>query len=480
MRQSRHKPLLMPQSFNEMENGYIPLNNSSVKSSALLIATLSAFLTPFMGSSINIALPAISAEFQMDAVLMSWVPTSFLMAAAIFLVPLGRMADIFGRKKIFTCGIWIFSLSSLFIAVAPSAAILISLRVVQGLGSAMIFGTGMAILTSVFPIEERGRVLGISVAATYLGLSLGPVLGGFLTDQFGWRSIFLVHVPLGLFLICIISLKLKIEWAEARGEKFDMIGALLYGATLASLMYGLSLLPSLPGKSFTAAGAVGAVLFVQWERKTASPLMDMNLFIHNVPFAFSNLAALIHYSATFAVTFLMSLYLQYIKGFSPQLAGLILVSQPIVMALFSPLAGRLSDRIEPRIVASIGMTFTLGGLISFTFLGAETNIVVLIAGLMLLGFGFALFASPNTNAVMTSIEKKFYSVGSATLGTMRLVGQMFSMGIVMVIIAVCMGGIRITPEQHPLFLQSMKTAYSIFAFLCCIGIIASLARGKVR
>jgi len=456
------------------------VNNSSIKSYALLIATLSAFLTPFMGSSINIALPAMDAEFKMGAVLMSWVPTSFLMAAAMFLVPLGRMADIFGRKKIFAYGILIFTLSSLFIAAAPSAGVLISLRIVQGLGSAMIFGTGMAILTSVFPIAERGRVLGISVAATYLGLSLGPVLGGFLTDQFGWRSIFLVHVPLGLFLIYLTSRRLKLEWAEARGEKFDFLGAFLYGATLASLMYGFSLLPSLSGKGFAAAGVAGAVLFVHWERKTASPLMDINLFIHNMPFAFSNLAALIHYSATFAVTFLMSLYLQYIKGFSPQFAGLVLIAQPVVMALFSPLAGRLSDKIEPRIVASIGMAFTLAGLFSFTFIGAETNIAVLVAGLMLLGFGFALFASPNSNAVMTSIEKRFYSVGSATLGTMRLVGQMFSMGIVMVIIAISMGSMRITPEQHPLFLQSMKTAYSIFAFLCCIGIVASLARGKVR
>ncbi len=456
------------------------MNNPSIKSHALLIATLSAFLTPFMGSSINIALPAMDAEFKMGAVLMSWVPTSFLMAAAMFLVPLGRMADIFGRKKIFAYGIWIFTLSSLFIAAAPSAGVLISLRIVQGLGSAMIFGTGMAILTSVFPIAERGRVLGISVAATYLGLSLGPVLGGFLTDQFGWRSIFLVHVPLGFFLIYFISRKLKVEWAEARGEKFDVLGAFLYGATLVSLMYGFSLLPSLTGKGFTAAGVAGAVLFVYWERKTASPLMDINLFIHNMPFAFSNLAALIHYSATFAVTFLMSLYLQYIKGFSPHFAGLVLIAQPVVMALFSPLAGRLSDKIEPRIVASIGMAFTLAGLFSFTFIGAETNIAVLVAGLMLLGFGFALFASPNSNAVMTSIEKRFYSVGSATLGTMRLVGQMFSMGIVMVIIAISMGSMRITPEQHPLFLQSMKTAYSIFAFLCCIGIVASLTRGKVR
>ena len=194
------------------------MSDSTIKRSALLIATFSSFLTPFMVSSINIALPAIGSEFQMSAVLMSWVPTSYILAAAMFLVPFGRLADIHGRKRVFAYGMWIFTLSSLALAFSPSAAVLITLRVLQGFGSAMIFGTGMAILTSVFPAAERGRVLGINVAAVYLGLSLGPVFGGFLTHQFGWRSIFLVNVPLGLFVIYLVVAKLNREWAEAQGE----------------------------------------------------------------------------------------------------------------------------------------------------------------------------------------------------------------------------------------------------------------------
>ena len=230
----------------------------------------------------------------------------------------------------------------------------------------------------------------------------------------------------------------------------------------------------------TLAGIAGAVLFVKWEMRTTSPLLNMSLFFHNAAFAFSNLAALINYSATFAVTFLMSLYLQYLKGLTPQHAGMILVSQPLVMALFSPVAGRLSDKIEPRIVASIGMGFTAAGLFLFTFLEGDTHIAFIVTGLVLLGFGFALFSSPNTNAVMSSIEKRFYGVGSATLGTMRLTGQMLSMGIAMVIFAIHIGSARITPEYYPLFLASMKTAFIIFSTLCFGGIFASLARGKVR
>jgi MFS family permease len=206
----------------------------------------------------------------------------------------------------------------------------------------------------------------------------------------------------------------------------------------------------------------------------------MNLFRSNTVFVFSNLAALINYSATFAVSFLLSLYLQYIKGLSPQNAGLILVSQPIMQALFSPSAGRLSDRIESRIVASAGMALTVIGLLLLTLLNEETALVFIIVSLMLLGFGFALFSSPNTNAIMSSVEKRFYGVASATLGTMRLIGQTLSMGIAMLIFAIHIGKVQITPEYYAPFLTSTQTAFVVFAVLCFGGIFASLARGNVR
>jgi MFS family permease len=214
--------------------------------------------------------------------------------------------------------------------------------------------------------------------------------------------------------------------------------------------------------------------------KTESPIFDMNLFKQNRVFAYSNLAALINYSATFAVSFLLSLYLQYTKGFGPTKAGTILISQPIIQAIFSPFAGRLSDKIEPRIVASMGMALTAAGLFSLTFLTQDTTVTFIIASLILLGFGFALFSSPNTNAVMSSIDKRFYGVASGTLGTMRVIGMMLSMGMVMIIFSVYIGRIQITPEYYPLFLKSIKLAFVIFAFLCIGGVFASIVRGKVR
>lgn len=456
------------------------LNKTPDQRGALVIATLAAFFIPFMGSSVNIAIPTIGEHFGMDAVSLSWVATSFLLAAAMFLLPFGRLADIHGRKRIFAWGIAIYTLASFLSAVAPSGLTLILFRGLQGLGGAMIFSTGIAILTSVYPQEERGKVLGFSVGAVYLGLSFGPSIGGFLTEQFGWRSVFLVHVPIGLLIVSLIAAKLKGEWADARGESFDWAGSLIYTVSLMGVVYGLSLLPQALGGWLALAGAAGLILFVGWELKVDSPLMNIELFRTSTVFAYSNLAALIHYGATFSVGFLLSLYLQYIPGYGAQNAGIILIAQPIVMAVFSPYAGRLSDRIEPRMVASVGMALTALGLFLLVLIDNQTGVGMIIANLILLGLGFALFSSPNTNAVMSSVDKKYFGVASGTLGTMRLTGQMLSMGIATLIFAVYIGRVQITPEQYPLFLKSTQVAFLVSGLLCLAGILASLARGRLR
>jgi len=448
--------------------------------SALLVSTLGSFLTPFMGSSINTALPSMGKELALDTVSLGWVTTSYLLASAIFLVPFGRVADIHGRKRVFIVGVFIYTVASLLLTVSESPAMVIALRIPQGIGAAMIFGTGVAILTSAFPVGERGKALGINSASVYLGLSLGPFLGGVLTQQLGWRSIFLVNVPLGLVIIIVASWRLRGEWAEARGERLDLLGSLIYSLTLTTLMYGLYLLPASSGMWLISIGGLGVVAFFKVETKSQNPILNVNLFRRNTTFTFSNLAALMNYSATYAVSFLLSLYLQSIKGLSPQNAGLVLVSQPIVQTAFSPLAGRLSDRMEPRIIASIGMALTSAALFALAVLIQGTNLELIIACLVLLGIGLALFASPNTNAVMSSVEKQLYGVASATIGTMRLLGQMLSMGITMLIFTVFIGRTQIMPEYYPLFLQSIRTALMTFAALSFTGISASLVRGKVR
>lgn len=446
----------------------------------LLITTVSVFMTAFMGSSTNIALPTIGREFAMDAVLLSWVAMAYTLANAMSLLPVGRLADIVGRRRIFTIGVSGYVVASVVVGLASSGTMLIAARFVQGAFASMMFSTSTAILTSVFPASDRGRVLGINTAAVYTGLSVGPFLGGVMTQTFGWRSIFLAGAVLGLVSIVLLVTRVKGEWAEARGERFDVRGALVYGAAIVSFMYGLSLLPKLGGAGLILLGLALGIGFVRWEGRAAQPLFNLDLFRHNRGFALSNVAALINYSATAAVGFLLSLYLQYIKALTPQQAGLVLIAQPIVQAVFSPITGRLSDRIESRIVSSAGMAVTAVGLALLTFLGDATPFWYIVLCLILLGFGFALFSSPNTNAVMSSVTRRWYGVASATVATMRTMGMMLSLGVAALIFAVVIGRVQITPQQYPAFLVSARLAFSIFAVACFAGVFASLARGKIH
>jgi MFS family permease len=341
----------------------------------------------------------------------------------------------------------------------------------------------MALLTSVFPPQERGKALGIVVSSTYIGLSAGPFLGGLLTHHLGWRSIFLVNVPIGVCVMVLIFLKLKGDWAEAKGEKLDLAGSIFYCIGLTAVIYGFSSFSTFGASaslSIILAGIISIIIFTWWENRSNNPILEINLFRGNRTFAFSNVAALIHYCATFAITFFLSLYLQYIKKLDAQTAGAILISQPIIMAISSPFAGRLSDRIEPRIVASLGMGLTAIGLFILAFLNQETYIKFIIAVLIVIGLGFGLFSSPNSNAVMSSVEKKYYGVASGTLATMRLTGQMFSMGIAMLIFSIHIGNAQIAPTNFPAFLASTRTAFILFGLFCTGGIFSSLARGRLR
>ncbi len=444
----------------------------------LILAILAGFITPFDGSAVNIALPVISTEFHMDIITLSWVTTAYLLSCAVFLVPFGKIADIYGRKKVYLCGIGTFAVASLCMTLISSSEAFIALRIVQGLGSAMIFGTAVAILTSVYPPGERGSALGLYTTAVYLGLSVGPFLGGFLTTYLGWRSIFLVNVPIGIAAIILVRFKLKGEWAECNQERFDLVGALFYGIALMMVMYGFSLLPDASGLFLILAGLFCTCLFIRQELKTRYPVLNIRIFSGNRIFAFSNLAALINYSATYSVSFLMSLFLQYTHNFSPEYAGFILVTAPVMQMIISPFSGRLSDHADPGVIASVGMGLSGIAIFLLTFLGENTSIWYILIALVILGVGFGIFSSPNTNAIMSAVEKRYYGVASGTLATMRLLGQMFSMGIVMMVFALVIGRIEIVPRYYPEFIASVHYLFIFFTLLCIVGIYASLIRRK--
>ena len=455
-------------------------SDAALERSALVVATLTSFIGPFMISSVNVALPAIQADLRMDAVQLSWIATAYLLAVAVGLVPAGKVADIHGRKKVFATGIGIYTLGSGAAAFVDSAALLIATRVLQGIGAAMFVTTGMAILTSIFPPKKRGRVIGIYVSAVYIGLSVGPFVGGLLTQHFGWRSIFLVMLPLGFFSFALTLFFLRGEWLGEPGEHLDIGGCLLYASAILALVYGASRLPATIGIILLISGALLFYLFVRHQLVARYPVFDMRLFAANRTFAFSSLAALLNYSATFAVTFLLSLYLQYIKGLSPPAAGTVLMAQPIMMALLSPIAGRLSDRIEPRLIATTGMIVTVIGVSLFSTLTPDTGLHLIVANLILLGTGFALFSSPNMTAIMGAVEKRHYGLASGAVATMRLLGQMTSMAMATVVLALIIGRQAITPENYDLFLRSIHTVFFLSATLCLTGVYFSWRRGSLH
>jgi len=446
----------------------------------LFLIVVTSFINPFLGAAINIALPAISDDFSMGAVGMSWVAMAFLLSSAIFLVPLGKLADIRGRKLIFLIGNVVITLTSLLCALSISGTMLIISRGLQGIGSAMVFGTGMAIITSAYPPGQRGKAIGITVTSVYVGLSLAPVLGGLLTQYLGWRSIFYFTIPFELVVVWFTWRAVSQEWAEAKGERFDLTGSLVYLVSMSAFMFGLSRLPETMAIIMVSSGLAGLILFSLYELKTASPVFNMGLFSSNRLFAFSNLAALINYATTFAITFLLSLYLQVVKGLSPKDAGMVLITQPVTMAFMASLSGRWSDRYDPRILSSIGMGIIVTGLIMLSFLQTNTTLTMLVPNLVVVGLGFGMFSSPNTNAIMSSVEKRELGVASATVGTMRLTGQMISMGIATLILQIQLGNKQLSPGLSSEFMHGMRITFLIFVILCTFGIFASLARGKIR
>lgn len=446
----------------------------------LFTNSITLFFLTTIFSAVNVALPDISREFGADIIAIGWVNTAGLLTSAVLLIPFGRISDIVGIKRMFGYGMILYTLTCAISAAATSTLMLIIIRAVQGVSIAMVVGNATAITSNVFPGGQRGRALGITTASVYVGLAVGPLLGGFLTELFGWRSIFILNIPIGLISILLIFWKIKGEWRGAKGEKLDIPGSIIFSLSFVALMYGFTTIEQLMGMLLVPAGILGLCGFVVWESRATSPLINIQLFKTNRVFVFSNLAAFINYAATYATVYLLTFYLQIVKGLSPASAGLVLLSQPAVQACLSPLTGRLSDKIEPRIVSSTGMAFTCAGLIMLSFVGATTPLWVVIGILIILGIGLALFVSPNTNAVMSSVDARIYGVASATVNTMRQIGQMFSMGITMLVLVIVMGRVQISPENTTAFIMGSRISYGIFFVLSIIAIYASLSRGKVH
>ncbi|MFH0967973.1 MAG: MFS transporter, partial [Methanobacteriota archaeon] len=416
----------------------------------------------------------------LDAVTLGWITTAYLLAASVCILPFGKIADIYGRKRFFLIGNILFAIGSLCAAVSVSGAMLITSRIIQGLGGAMVFATSVAIITIVFAPGERGRAIGIITATVYAGLSLGPVLGGFLTQHFGWPSIFLFNIPIALLVIILTLTSVHGDWREKAEHRFDKTGLLLYALTLTGCMYGLSTLPLLTGFVFVGAGFGCGLIFIWWEKKQKNPFLELTIFQSNRTFLFSNIAAMINYSVVFAVSLLVSLLLQYNRGLDPATAGLILLAQPLVQTFVSPVAGHLSDTVDPGIIATVGMGLTAVGLILLMISLPAQPILIITFGLAVLGLGYGLFSSPNTNAIMSSVDSHYLGLASGMVSTMRAIGQLISLAITMMVFSVIIGTVQITPDVYDQLLSSTLVIFGIFTVLSILGIYTSYTRGPVR
>jgi MFS family permease len=441
----------------------------------LFVATFGGFLVTFMSSAVNVALPLIGDEFGLSAVFLSWISLSMMLMSGAILLPVGRLADLHGRVRFFIWSMVIFAAACLGAGFAPSAGFLLAMRLLSGVSLAIGSTTATALVILAYPVATRGRALGLNIGGIYLGLTLGPVLGGLIIHNLGWRGLFLIVGAAAVINVILPFWKMRhVEWREPKVARFDVLGSLLYGFGLTALLLGFSFLPRLAGIILLLVGIGLLAGFLWWEGRAADPLLPVSVLRSNRVFAFSNSAVLINYAATAAMVFLMSLYLEYIRGLNPQTAGLVLVAGTLVQTICSPFAGRLADRAEARYVATAGMVLCVLGLLPLVFLGETTPYWYIIGALCVLGIGFGLFSTPITHAVMGSVDKSRVGMASATIAAMRQAGMNMSMGVATMVIALIVGQAIIEPATYPELLTSIRVTFLIFTVLCVFGVGASL------
>ena len=447
------------------------------KKNTILVCVITSFITTFMGSALNLSIPSLEEEFKVGAQTVGWVVTIYMLTCSALAVPFGRLADRVERRSVLRTGILIFSISSLTAVLSKKMWMLLAFRLMQGIGASMIFSTNIAILVGAFDEEHRGRVLGYSTCATYAGLSAGPVLGGWLNQNFGWRAIFIAtaivsaaafygaffKLPKGEKKSGILSLSSKAH--------LDYAGNILFVVSIVLTMYGLSSLNSLAGAPLILClGILIFIFFIRTEMKTENPVIDVNLFRKNLPFTLSNLAAMVNYGSNFALSYLMSIYLQVVKGMSSQWAGVILITNTVIMTVLSPFVGRISDRHSPFKMSAAGMALCAAALGLLSFLSEDASLAWIIMILALSGVGFSFFSTPNTNAVMSCVEREDYGVSASILSTMRSIGHTAGMSVVSAVVGIYIGSGSLKGAGTEVLMKTFHISFFIFTLLCILGI----------
>lgn len=452
--------------------------NPSARWACLLIFCVGSFLIPLTMSAVPIAIPAIARELEADAVLISWIPVSFLLSNLIFLLPAGRLADIYGRKRIHLLGNGLFSVASLFAGLAQSIEMLLFFRLLQGVGAAMFFSTGMAIISIVFRDHGRGAGMGWVVASVYLGLLCGPLIGGWLSDYISWRSVFLF--PLVLLVACLLLgfFKMRGEWFGNTGQMFDWRGSFLVTGIILTGFAGLSQLYWLKGQVILLISVVLLFVFIGHCHRALYPLVPPSIVKNNLLFTRSLLSATFMYSGTYGFMFSMALYLQFNRELSATSAGQLMMLQAVFMVMLAPLSGRLSDRFQPRIITTLGCFLMALGFILLLDI-ANTELIQLGFAFVLIGIGFGLFSTPNNSTAIGAVSEAHLGIGSALTNKARLLGQMISTALVSLFLGIMIGNETIG-ANHYLALEVVVQWVVYCSFISIlIAMFFAYIRGKV-
>ena len=453
---------------------------SAVARFALIIVCLCSIIGPIGLASVNIAIPDLAADLQANAKMVSWLPTLFILSSVIFMLPASKLADNYGRKRIYAYGLALNAFSSFMCGLGTSIEWVLFWRFVQGAAAAMIFGTGVAIITSVTPSHKRGAALGIAAACVYVGLTVAPAVGGWLTELWGWRSVFLFQVPIVIALLLLIKLRLSGEWKNDEKTQYDWWGTGIFAAFSSSLVYGLSILPNILGFATLGFSAVSLTLFIVHQSRSRRPLIRVQMFRESRVFSMSLATSLLMYASNFPLVFLMSLYLQYVKELGPSHAGQVILVQALSMAIMAPLSGKLADRFEPRLVATLGCIIVACGLYILSLMNTETSITYIVCSLLLIGFGFGLFSTPNNNAIMGGVQVHEVGVASASMSLSRTIGNLFGMSLVNLMVHYYLGNAQFTQEQNPALIQTVEMALNMSLVFVVVACVISALRGKSR
>lgn len=460
---------------------------------------IGSFVSVLDQTSVNLALPRIADDFDATIPAVQWVTLAYSLTTSSLLLPMGRLSDIVGRKRIYILGFFIFTLGAILAGSSPALIAIILFKVLQGVGASMIQGNAMAITMSAFPNSERGKVIGLFMTTVGLGAIVGPVVGGAVVGFLGWRYVFFMAVPFGLASIAASSLILQgraaSEAQRADGRPgFDWAGAILSTAALAIFLVVMTVSYRIgwgsPLVVFAFAGvATLFVAFVWWELRTPQPMLALELFRRRL-FSMGVSASFLNFLAGSSVFFLMPFYLQDVLGYAPGQAGLLMMPTALCFAVVGPIAGRLSDRFGWRWFTVGGVMLSATSLLLLSQLDERSPIGLVVGAMLLQGIGMGTFNSPNTSAVLSTVERSRYGVGTAFLNMVRNTAGVTGVALATTIVTITMGSMGYEPTLDAVrsgsggegvksaFTQGLTTSYMVMGSLLIVAIALSLLQGR--